>query len=129
LDEITDQHILRQETIPENVQVILKNACLDCHSNQTNYLWYDKISPASWFVYKHIVNAKEDLNFSDWGQMDAYAKMDALDEMCEEVEKGNMPLKSYTALHAKAKLSDEEKKLLCDWSEKLIEKFMKQSVN
>lgn len=127
--EITADHILRQETIPENVQVILKNACLDCHSNTTDYLWFHHIAPVSWMINDHIVNGKDELNLSEWGQSDVFSKMDMLDEMCEEVEDGNMPLKSYRTIHTKARLSEEEKKILCDWSEKLTQELMAASVN
>lgn len=121
---VTAIHILQQENIPENVQVVLKNACLDCHSNTTNYLWFHHIVPVTWLINAHIVEGKGELNLSEWEKMDVYKKMNVLDEMCEEVEKGNMPIKSYTLIHSKARLSEEEKKLLCDWTGQLIEELM-----
>jgi hypothetical protein len=36
--------------------------------------------------------------------------------MCEEVEKGDMPLKSYLLLHSSAKLSDADRRVLCEWT-------------
>ena len=67
LGEITSDHIFEQEKIQEEIKTVLENACLDCHSNQTNYLWYHKIAPVSWMINKHIVNGKRELNFSEWG--------------------------------------------------------------
>lgn len=128
LGEINSSHILKQENVPEQVKTILTNSCLDCHSNTTNYLWFHNIAPVAWMVNDHIVEGKDELNFSEWGEMDAYSKMDALDEMCEEVEKGKMPIKSYTIIHAKAKMSDADKKLLCDWAEKRTKELMAASV-
>ncbi len=121
---ISGNHILKMETVPENIQVILKNACFDCHSNQTNYLWYNKIAPVSWLVNKHIVAGKKELNFSDWGKLNAIDKVSALVDIYDEVERKKMPLKEYTALHKKAKLSDEQIKLLCDWTEETGAKIM-----
>ena len=126
--EITSDHILRQENIPEDVRVILTNSCLDCHSNTTNYQWFHHVVPVTWMINDHITEGKDELNFSDWGKLDAFSKMDALDEMCEEVEKGNMPIKSYAAIHSKARLSEEEKKILCDWTSNLTQELMAASV-
>lgn len=125
--EITENHLLRQEEIPENVQVVLKNACLDCHSSTTNYLWFHHIQPVAWMINNHIVNGKDELNLSEWGKMDAFDKMDVLDEMCQEVEDGTMPIKSYRIIHSKANLSDEEVKLLCNWSKKLTDELMRKA--
>lgn len=30
---------------PENIMVMLKNACYDCHSNETKWPWYSNIAP------------------------------------------------------------------------------------
>ena len=125
--KITNDHILRQENIPANVQVILKNACLDCHSSTTNYLWFHRVVPVAWMINSHIKDGKDEMNLSEWGQLDDFKKMDLLDEMCDEVEKGKMPLKQYRLIHAKARLNEEEKKALCDWSEKLIQELLKRS--
>lgn len=29
--------------VPKPIENSLKTSCYDCHSNKTNYLWYDKI--------------------------------------------------------------------------------------
>jgi len=126
--EINAEHILKNENIPPKVQTVLENSCLDCHSNTTQYLWFHHIVPVAWMINGHIEDGKEELNLSDWRSLDAFSKMDALDEMCEEVEKKNMPLKSYAAIHPKARLNDEERKLLCDWMEKRIEELMAEAV-
>lgn len=112
-------HIFEKEQVPDNIKTILKNACLDCHSNQTNYLWYHKITPVSWMVNKHVIEGKDELNLSDWGEMDIFDKIGTLEEICQEVERKKMPLESYSAMHKKAKLSDEQITALCEWTEKL----------
>lgn len=128
--EITQNHLFEQIAVPDGVQTILKNACLDCHSEQTNYLWYHHIAPVSWMIHKHISDGKEDLNLSHWGQLDMMGKLTTLDKMKEEVEKGTMPLKPYTLMHPKAKLTDEQKEQFYAWidnqSEELLLKMMSE---
>ncbi len=123
--EVTSSHIINQEVIPDTVKVLLKNACFDCHSNQTNYLWYHSVAPVSWLINKHIVAGKKELNFSDWGKLSGIDKVALLGNIYDEVEGKKMPLKEYTALHKKAKLSNEQIKLLCDWTEETGEKIMR----
>jgi len=112
IGEITENHIFKQEKLPENIQQTISNACLDCHSNSTRYPWYDRIAPVSWMVKKHIDDGKKELNFSEWGKFDAYDKIGALEDIRQEVEQKTMPLKAYVMIHRDAKLS-EEQVLLC----------------
>ena len=122
--EITSDHLFEQMNISEDIQVMLKNACLDCHSNQTTYLWYHQIAPVSWMINQHITDGKKELNLSEWGQWDMMGKLTSLDKMKEEVEKGTMPLKPYILMHPKAKLTEEQKKRFYDWIEKLSEEML-----
>ena len=112
-------HIFEKEQVPENIKLLLKGACLDCHSNQTSYLWYHKVSPVSFMVNKHVEDGKGELNLSDWGEMDIFDKIETLEEICQEVERNKMPLKSYVMMHRDAKLSEEQVAELCAWTEKL----------
>ena len=43
---------------PPEVKAILKKACFDCHSNETNLRWFDRISPVSWMVAKDIKDGR-----------------------------------------------------------------------
>ncbi|MFW6289457.1 MAG: heme-binding domain-containing protein [Mariniphaga sp.] len=112
--EATDAHLFRQVQVPENIQTMLKTSCLDCHSDQTRYLWYHYIMPVGWMVNNHIEDGKADLNLSEWGDMELLDRVTALDKMCEEVEQGHMPLKSYLLMHRDAELSEEQKTQLCN---------------
>lgn len=119
-------HIFLHEQIPKNVQLLLKNACMDCHSNQTTYLWYHKISPVSWIVNKHVTKGKKELNFSEWGEMDAYDKFGALEDIEKEVERKTMPIKSYTLMHKNARFSTQEVVSIVEWCKKLSEEQTQQ---
>ena len=123
-EEITELHFFNQLEVPEEIQVLLTNSCLDCHSSQTRYLWYHHVSPVSWFINDHIIEGREELNLSDWKNLSVLDQISALDEMCEEVENGNMPLKPYLLLHPDAKLSEEEKEMLCEWVKELSEELI-----
>lgn len=78
-------------------------ACYDCHSNETRWPWYSHVAPMSWFVQKHVDQARSHLNFSEWHleQRDA-------DEAEDEVRKGDMPMQGYVFVHDKARLTPEE---------------------
>ncbi|MFX8999724.1 heme-binding domain-containing protein, partial [Acinetobacter baumannii] len=43
---------------PADVAETLRMSCFDCHSNNTNYRWYDYIQPARTLVESHIQSAK-----------------------------------------------------------------------
>ena len=122
----TPDHIFEQEKLPPQVKTMISNSCLDCHSNHTNYLWYHEIAPVSWLVSSDIKEGKEKLNFSEWGKMDVFDKIGALDEICSEVEDGDMPMKAYVLMHKKARLSEEQRKALCDWTVKLSEEMIEK---
>jgi len=128
IGEVTQNHIFRQEQLPENVQLTIQNACLDCHSNNTRYPFYDRIAPASWMVSKHVTEGKKELNFSEWGEMDAYDKIRALEDIRQELEQNTMPLKAYVVMHREAKLSEEQKTALFSWIDKKGEELVKSSI-
>lgn len=101
---------------PENVSLILKRSCNDCHSNETVYPWYSKIQPSAWFLKDHIDEGRRELNFSVWNTYEARRKNRKLEEVCEMVSSKEMPLPSYLWIHWDAKMSDEDIKTICDWA-------------
>ena len=68
---------------PEHIWALIRNACYDCHSNQTISPWYEKVFPVSWYLHKHIQDGKEDLNFSDYGKMDKADRIGVLVDFCD----------------------------------------------
>ena len=104
-------------SIPDSVQTILKNACYDCHSNNTSYPWYSNIQPAGWYLARHIRDAKEELNFSEFGSYAQRRQSSKMEELANVVRDDIMPLKSYKLLHKNARLSPDEKRLLIEWAE------------
>jgi len=119
-----DYHILKVEKLPEDISKLLQNSCFDCHSNQTQYPWYDHIAPASWLVAHHIREGKKQLNLSEWGNKDLADKLGILGQIQEEVKAGSMPLSSYTMIHRDAKLTKEQVDELVAWTDKFSEQLL-----
>ncbi len=94
---------------PKTKEIFMR-ACGDCHSNETKWPWYSNIAPISWSVYHHVMEGREHFNVSMWGKQ----KKNEGEDAAEEVEKGEMPLKSYLLAHPEARLSDADKKALID---------------
>lgn len=103
--------------VPEAVERILRRSCNDCHTNNSNYPWYSHVAPMSWGVIDHINEGRQELNLSTWATYDTRRKKHKLEEICEMVTSGEMPHYQYLWIHRDARLSDEDKKILCDWTE------------
>ena len=108
-----EQHVI----VPPEVNQVLTRACKDCHSNETNWPWYSRVAPASWFVADHVNEGRSELNFSDWGDYTPHDSSEILEMVCREVRRETMPLKSYLILHPEARLTPADVKTLCDWSD------------
>jgi len=110
--------------IPVNVKKTIVNACYDCHSDKTAYPFYNKVVPVSWMMAKHIRDAKEHLNFSDWASYDRKKQIKLLMAICEEITEGEMPLKSYVFMHSNAIINEKQLEDICQWTEDAAEQVM-----
>lgn len=108
-------HISTVISVPDNVEIILKNSCYDCHSNSTNYPWYSEIAPISWYVASHVNDGKEHLNLSEWTAYNKYQKEHVLNDFEDVLKAHQMPLKSYLLIHKEAEMSTEQYTALLDW--------------
>jgi len=102
--------------VPAEAAAILKRSCYDCHSNETRWPWYSNVAPISWGVIGHVSEARSRLNFSEFGAYTPAKRVALLEKVCEEVREGGMPLGSYLLMHADARLSDADRKAICDWT-------------
>lgn len=112
---IPDTDFIATEKTPEQFAAILKESCYDCHSNNTKYPWYDRITPVNFWVNGHIKHAKGHLNFSEWSTYSSKKKVHKLEGFIEMIEENKMPLASYSLMHPEAKLTKTETKALIDW--------------
>jgi len=124
-NQASEHDLLTAYEVPEQVANLLQNSCYDCHSNNTRYPWYSKISPLSWYLYKHIEEGKEALNFSEFGLLEKRKMISGLSGVCELVESGSMPLVSFTLIHRDARLDGDEQRIICEWSEAEAGKLLK----
>jgi len=106
-------------TIPDTVLNVLKNACYDCHSNNTDYPWYSNIQPVGWLMANHIKKGKNELNFSEFGGYSPRRQLSKLNEIANSIKDDIMPLWSYKMMHKNAQLGTEEKKLLINLAQQL----------
>jgi len=109
--------ISKAVSVPENVKMILQTSCYDCHSNNTNYPWYNYVQPAAWMLANHIKYGKRDLNFSDFGSYSIRKQQSKLKAIADQIKDGEMPLNSYTIIHKNAGLTIQQKKLITDWAQ------------
>lgn len=77
--------------------------------------------PMSWWIADHVQDGRKELNFSDWPYDRPRRMRSHLRNIATEVENKTMPLPSYTWIHTKSRLDDQQRKLLIDWAEKQIE--------
>ncbi|MCB0507485.1 MAG: heme-binding domain-containing protein [Bacteroidetes bacterium] len=104
---------------PKDISNLLKSSCYDCHSNNTDYPWYNKVQPVSWFLERHIKKGKSELNFNEWNDYSNRRKNSKLKSIINQIKDNEMPLSSYTLIHKDAILSKTEKTFLIDYMKKL----------
>lgn len=115
----SEENLFEQRNVPKDVQTVLKNACFDCHSNQTERPWYSYVAPVSYFLASDVHEARDHMNFSEWGTYSPVEAHDKANHICKMVKEGKMPLKAYTLMHSEARLSDQQVNLLCNWVDSL----------
>ena len=101
---------------PQNVKAILERACYDCHSNRTVWPWYAYVAPVSWLVTKDVRDGRKEVNFTEWPMFDQDEQDHAYKHIAKQVERRGMPLSNYLLMHPKAKLSDEDRRVLVTWA-------------
>lgn len=118
---VSTQNIFAVYEIPDGVTAIFRESCFDCHSNNTQYPWYSRIQPFGWWMATHIREGKAELNFDEYGLYSKRRRISKLKSIYNSVQDGSMPLASYTWMHKEAKLTDDEKDLLLNWTRKVTD--------
>ncbi|MBT8243948.1 heme-binding domain-containing protein [Winogradskyella sp.] len=125
-DITTVDAFLAETNPPEDVKVILQNTCFDCHSDVTEYPWYNTITPVNYWLNDHIVDGKKHFDVSKWKDYSLKKKDHKFDELIEEVEEKEMPLPSYTWTHGDADLTPEQIKAVVTWAKEVRTKYALQ---
>jgi hypothetical protein len=102
---------------PPEVAEILEKSCYDCHSNRTNWPFYSYIAPISWLVAHDVEEGRDELNFSEWNNISSEKRDKIIEEIIEEVNEDEMPLKIYLLMHPESQLDDQQKAIIRSWSE------------
>jgi len=84
---------------------LVRGACFDCHSNETQWPWYSHVAPVSWLVQSDVDEGRTKLNLSE-------RNLKEIGEVAEVVSEGEMPPWFYRPAHREARLSPEEKQSL-----------------
>lgn len=114
---------LTETNPPEDVKLILKETCYDCHSDVTRYPWYNNITPVNYWLAEHVEDGKKHFNVSKWEGSSIKRKDHKFEELIEMVEDKEMPLDSYTWTHSEAKLTDAQIASVIDWAKKVRVKY------
>ena len=94
---------------------VLVRACGNCHSHHTDWPWYSKVAPVSWWIERHVRDGRKRLDFSEWDKYSPLQRRDQLESICGLISTGRMPPRLYKAMHPEANLSEGEKKAVCAW--------------
>ena len=99
--------------LDKRIASILQRSCRDCHSNETRWPWYSRVSPASWLLIWDVARARRQLNLShQWNFSETERG-----EIADAVHNHSMPPRSYLWMHADARLADDERKLFDRWAD------------
>jgi hypothetical protein len=104
---------------PQKIRTILQESCYDCHSNNTEYPWYNKIQPVAWYLEDHVKQGKSELNFNTWDELTDRRKNSKLKSIINQVKDDEMPLYSYTLIHRDAILSESDKSAIINYMNSL----------
>jgi len=118
-DDITGTGLLTPE-----ITTILKTSCFDCHSNETHFPWYSKLAPSSWLLASDINRGRDKLNFSEWKSYSKRHQIGKLEAIKEEITSGDMPLKVYTIIHRKARLTKKQVSAVAGWTDEVSKKIL-----
>jgi hypothetical protein len=123
---VQNADMITQFKTPANVAGVLKTSCYDCHSNNTRYPWYANIQPVGWLLANHVKDGKEELNFNEFSSYSKRRQLSKLKSIQNSIKDSSMPLPAYTILHNDAKLSEESKASILQWTSKIIDSLSRQ---
>lgn len=101
----------------ERILAILDRACRDCHGSVASYPWYAYVAPGTFLIRNNVKVGREYADFSRWPEYTSVRRQRILSGMANQVASGGMPPEDYLLLHSDAKLTDQERKLLFEWTQ------------
>lgn len=98
ITQVSAQTVQTGKPIPENVLMIAKKSCINCHAE-----------PGNKMALSHV-------NLSKWDAYTIEKQADKAKAMCNMISKGKMPPKKFKTENPKFILTADEIKTICDWS-------------
>ena len=105
---------LKATQAPPEIAGWFRAACYDCHSDETRWPWYSYIAPVSWQIVRDVNHGRRHVNLSEWPTNAELARK-KIENMSDEIDDGDMPLKKYTLIHKDARLTDKQRNELTQW--------------
>src|SRR3984885_12369289 len=102
--------------IPQSVADVFGHACVNCHSEKTQWPWYSHVAPVSWLVENDVKHAREHLNLSRWDGLQEVDQRMLLTAIATVIENHEMPPHKYVMLHPEAKLSADDAVRVIEWT-------------
>lgn len=102
--------------IPPAVAEVFGHACVNCHSEKTQWPWYSRVAPVSWLVESDVKHAREHLNLSRWDGLQEVDQRMLLTAIATVIENHEMPPHRYVVFHPEAKLSAEDSARVIEWT-------------
>lgn len=93
-------------------QQLVSRACMNCHSNETEWPWYSYVAPGSWITAVHVTSARQQFNLSELTRLSSSRKIRLARDMAGRIRDGVMPPVDYLMLHPEARLTPAEKEQL-----------------
>jgi hypothetical protein len=108
---------------PPGIQKLLRGACYDCHSYETRWPWYSRVSPISWRMADDVNNARKRLNFSRWPHSSPRTARFFWNRISDVASSGDMPLRTYKWMHPAARLTPAQRQELAHWADQEAERL------
>ncbi|MCX6307039.1 MAG: heme-binding domain-containing protein [Bacteroidetes bacterium] len=87
--------------LPDSIHKIVQKACMDCHSDDGNFM------------------AKGKINFSAWEKYDSEKQISKAGAMCKVLTKSSMPPKKWRANNPNDVPTQAEIDMVCKWAKGL----------
>jgi uncharacterized membrane protein len=95
---LSAQTVQNTKPIPEDVLMIAKKSCIDCHAE-----------PGKKMALLHV-------NLTKWDSYTAKKQASKANAMCKMITKGKMPPKKFKEQNPGFMITKDEIKIICDWS-------------
>ena len=108
--------ILSGAQIDSETLGLIQRACQNCHSFNTELPFYGRIAPMSWLMARDVRQARLHMNLSQWQEYSTDDRIMLLSEVGSAVKNHEMPVRRYVLLHSEARLSDQERDQIYQWT-------------